>query len=96
MKETVLVKDGSFFMRLLKGRFFSTRVGFFYLEEKFMKKVKEVIGLNPVEKSETLTVEQQDDGYLARHAGMQTVKTSAKGILRVNDFAPQRKKLLGE
>ena len=62
-----------------------------------MKKVKEVIGLETIEKESTLTVPQDNDNsYLARHAGMQTVKTSAKGILREKDTAPQRKKLLGE
>ena len=60
-----------------------------------MKKVKEVIGLETIEKESTLTV-PEDNSYLARHAGMQTVKTSAKGILREKDTAPQRKKLLGE
>ena len=62
-----------------------------------MKKVKEVIGLDTVEKfQDTSNSEVQDDGYLARQAGLQTVKTSMRGILRSNDEAPQRKKLLGE
>ena len=60
-----------------------------------MKKVKEVIGLETVEKNQTVTT-QPDDGYLARQAGMQTVKTSMRGILRSAENAPQRKKLLGE
>ena len=61
-----------------------------------MKKVKEVIGLETIKKESSLTVQENDDSYLARHAGMQTVRTSARGILRENDSAPQRKKLLGE
>ena len=61
-----------------------------------MKKVKEVIGLETVNKESTLTIQDTDDSFLARHAGMQTIKTSAKGILRQNDAVPQRKKLLGE
>ncbi|MBE6449225.1 MAG: hypothetical protein E7013_00800 [Alphaproteobacteria bacterium] len=61
-----------------------------------MKKVKEVIGLETIKQESTLTVQDTDDSYLARHAGMQTVNTSARGILRENDSAPQRKKLLGE
>ena len=62
-----------------------------------MKKVKEVIGLDTVEKfQDTSNSEVQDDGYLARHAGLQTVQTSMRGILRSNDEAPLRKKLLGE
>ena len=65
-----------------------------------MKKVKEVIGLDTVEKIETGTEtkinQASDDGYLARQAGLQTVKTSMRGILRSNENAPQRKKLLGE
>ena len=60
-----------------------------------MKKVKEVIGLETIEKNKTETIEP-DDGYLARQAGMQTVKTSMRGILRSNENVPQRKKLLGE
>jgi hypothetical protein len=60
-----------------------------------MKKVKEVIGLETVEKNKTITAEQ-DDSYLARQAGMKTVQTSMRGILRSNENAPQRKKLLGE
>ena len=65
-----------------------------------MKKVKEVIGLDTVEKVKTVQTTSQDvisdDGYLARQAGLQTVKTSMRGILRSNDNVPQRKKLLGE
>ena len=65
-----------------------------------MKKVKEVIGLETVEKIETDTAnktdQSSDDGYLARQAGLKTVKTSMRGILRSNENAPHRKKLLGE
>ena len=60
-----------------------------------MKKVKEVIGLDTIEKNQTISTEK-DDGYLARQAGLQTVQTSMRGILRSNDNAPLRKKLLGE
>ena len=60
-----------------------------------MKKVKEVIGLDTIEKNQTISTEK-DDGYLARQAGLQTVQTSMRGILRSNDNAPVRKKLLGE
>ncbi len=65
-----------------------------------MKKVKEVIGLeNKVEylpNSNDTATEQPDDGYLARQAGLQTVQTSMRGILKENSNVPQRKKLLGE
>ena len=65
-----------------------------------MKKVKEVIGLQPVTHQVTTisptVVETKDDGYLARQAGLQTVQTSMRGILRKNENSPQRKKLLGE
>ena len=62
-----------------------------------MKKVKEVIGLQPVtQQNVSPQTEEKDDGYLARHAGLQTVQTSMRGILRTNENAPQRKKLLGE
>ena len=64
-----------------------------------MKKVKEVIGLQPVTQEMTTSepiVEERDDGYLARQAGLQTVQTSMRGILRKNENTPQRKKLLGE
>ena len=81
---------GAFFVALF------ARSAFFYGRTK-MKKVKEVIGLETVEKEKSVTVEQ-DDSYssLARHAGMQTVKTSMRGILRSNENGLQRKKLLGE
>ena len=64
-----------------------------------MKKVKEIIGLQPV--TEQIEVpssveEKRDDGYLARQAGLQTVQTSMRGILKKNENTPQRKKLLGE
>ena len=60
-----------------------------------MKKVKEVIGLETVEKNKTVTVEKEEE-YSPRRAGLQTVKTSMRGILKSNEKAPQRKKLLGE
>ena len=67
-----------------------------------MKKVKQIIGLNTItqpvnsaspSKEEAAAV---DSSYLARQAGLQTVKTSARGILKTNENAPVRKKLLGE
>ena len=63
-----------------------------------MKKVKEVIGLQPVTQQIPTSVppEEKDDSYLARQAGLQTVQTSMRGILRKNENTPQRKKLLGE
>ncbi len=62
-----------------------------------MKKVKNIIGLTPqVQQISASTTETQDDSYLARQAGLQTVRTSAKGILKQNESTPQRKKLLGE
>ena len=64
-----------------------------------MKKVKEIIGLEPVTQEiepSSSSMEEQDNGYLARQAGLQTVQTSMRGILRKNENTPQRKKLLGE
>ena len=63
-----------------------------------MIKVKEVIGLQPVTQQmpSSSTSEEKDDSYLARQAGLQTVQTSMRGILRKNESTPQRKKLLGE
>ena len=64
-----------------------------------MKKVKEVIGLQPVTQqmpTSSPSTEERDSGYLARQAGLQTVKTSMRGILRKSENAIQRKKLLGE
>ena len=63
-----------------------------------MKKVKEVIGLQPATQQipSSVPAEEKDDGYLARQAGLQTVQTSMRGILRKNENTPQRKKLLGE
>lgn len=63
-----------------------------------MKKVKEVIGLQPVTQQIATSepTEERDDSYLARQAGLQTVQTSMRGILRKNENTPQRKKLLGE
>ena len=63
-----------------------------------MKKVKEIIGLEPVtqQMDAPSSIEEKDDGYLARQAGLQTVQTSMRGILRKNESTPQRKKLLGE
>ena len=65
-----------------------------------MKKVKQIIGLNsvtqPVNNASPSEKEDVDSSYLARQAGLQTVKTSARGILKTNENAPVRKKLLGE
>nr|DAL30961.1 MAG TPA_asm: hypothetical protein [Caudoviricetes sp.] len=70
-----------------------------------MKKVKHIIGLDtkvvmpesvPTSQTATKETEQVDTSYLARQAGLQTVKTSARGILKENDSVPTRKKLLGE
>ena len=65
-----------------------------------MKKVKEIIGLEPVTQQVEVptpsSLEEKDNGYLARQAGLQTVQTSMRGILRKNESTPQRKKLLGE
>ncbi|MBP5534837.1 MAG: hypothetical protein J6Y03_04970 [Alphaproteobacteria bacterium] len=63
-----------------------------------MKKVKEVIGLQPVTQEVTApsSLEERDGSYLARQAGLQTVQTSMRGILRKNENTPQRKRLLGE
>ena len=63
-----------------------------------MKKVKQIIGLTPATQSMNYSAQQetQDSSYLARQAGLQTVKTSARGILKTNENAPVRKKLLGE
>ena len=65
-----------------------------------MKKVKQIIGLNsvtqPVNNASPSKKEDVDSSYLARQAGLQTVKTSARGILKTNENAPVRKKLLGE
>ena len=46
--------------------------------------------------AETSANTAKDDGYLARQAGLQTVQTSMRGILKTNENAPKRKKLLGE
>ena len=63
-----------------------------------MKKVKQIIGFAPVSRSidSSSGADAQDTSYLARQAGLQTVKTSARGILKTNENAPVRKKLLGE
>ena len=64
-----------------------------------MKKVKQIIGLTPTTQPMNYQTQQQDtqdNSYLARQAGLQTVKTSARGILKTNENAPVRKKLLGE
>ena len=61
-----------------------------------MKKVKEVVGLEPVTTTGTVSSTETDDSYLARQAGLQTVKTSMRGILKSNETTPERKKLLGE
>lgn len=66
-----------------------------------MKKIKHFVGLEPqttvsMPTSETSTTATKDDSYLARQAGLQTVQTSMRGILKTNENAPKRKKLLGE
>ena len=68
-----------------------------------MKKIKHFVGLKPQTtitmpevKSQPQPVSEKDDGYLARQAGLQTVQTSMRGILKTNENAPKRKKLLGE
>ena len=64
-----------------------------------MKKVEEIVGLDT--KAQKVVVQQaadttQDDSYLARRAGMETVQTSMRGLLNLKDEAPSRKTLLGE
>ncbi len=64
-----------------------------------MKKVEEIVGLDT--KTPKVVVQQaadttQDDSYLARRAGMETVQTSMRGLLNLKDEAPSRKTLLGE
>ena len=64
-----------------------------------MKKVEEIVGLDT--KAPKVVVQQaadttQDDSYLARLAGMETVQTSMRGLLNLKDEAPSRKTLLGE
>ncbi len=64
-----------------------------------MKKVEEIVGLDT--KAPKVVVQQatdttQDDSYLARRAGMETVQTSMRGLLDLKDEAPTRKTLLGE
>lgn len=65
-----------------------------------MKKVKQIVGLNqvtqPIKRDSTSAEEVADSAYLARHAGLQTVRTSARGILNTKENGPVRKKLLGE
>ena len=67
-----------------------------------MKKIKHFVGLEPqttvsMPISPDVSVEStKDDGCLARQAGLQTVQTSMRGILKTNENAPKRKKLLGE
>lgn len=64
-----------------------------------MKKIEEIVGLDT--KAPKVVVQQaadttQDDSYLARRAGMETVQTSMRGLLNLKDEAPSRKTLLGE
>lgn len=64
-----------------------------------MKKVEEIVGLDT--KAPKVVVQQaadttQDDSYLARRAGMETVQTSMRGLLNLKDEVPSRKTLLGE
>ena len=66
-----------------------------------MKKIKHFVGLKPqttvtMPEVKAQTTPEKDDGYLARQAGLQTVQTSMRGILKTNENAPKRKKLLGE
>ena len=67
-----------------------------------MKKIRHFVGLEPQASmsmpvsAETSVDTVKDDGYLARQAGLQTVQTSMRGILKTNENAPKRKKLLGE
>lgn len=63
-----------------------------------MKKVEEIVGIDT--KTPEVVLEtpetEQDDSYLARRAGMETVQTSMRGLLNLKDDIPTRKKLLGE
>ena len=67
-----------------------------------MKKIRHFVGLEPQTtvsmpiSAEPSVDTAKDDGYLARQAGLQTVQTSMRGILKTNENAPKRKKLLGE
>lgn len=66
-----------------------------------MKKIKHFVGLKPqttitMPPVSTSDTPEKDDSYLARQAGLQTVQTSMRGILKTNENAPKRKKLLGE
>lgn len=66
-----------------------------------MKKIKHFVGLEPqttvsMPPVSSSDIPEKDDGYLARQAGLQTVQTSMRGILKTNENAPKRKKLLGE
>ena len=85
--------------RSFEWLFFYAYCFFHFPEDKHMKKVKQIIGLTPttqpVQYSATAS-EEPDSSYLARQAGLQTVRTSARGILKTNENAPVRKKLLGE
>ncbi len=64
-----------------------------------MKKVEEFVGLDTKE-SKVIVQESsspaQDDSYLSRRAGMETVQTSMRGLLNLKDEVPIRKTLLGE
>ena len=66
-----------------------------------MKKIKHFVGLEPqttvsMPPVSSSDIAEKDDGYLARQGGLQTVQTSMRGILKTNENAPKRKKLLGE
>ncbi len=64
-----------------------------------MKKVEEIVGIDtkaPKVVVQEASQTEQDDSYLARRAGMETVQTSMRGLLNLKDEAPSRKTLLGE
>ncbi len=65
-----------------------------------MKEVEEFVGIDTkapkVIVQEAASETEQDDSYLARRAGMETVQTSMRGLLNLRDEAPSRKTLLGE
>lgn len=62
-----------------------------------MKKVKNIVGLEEKEViREPEKTEVKDTSYLSRHAGLQTIRTSAKGLLSTSSNQLTRKKLLGE
>lgn len=60
-----------------------------------VKKVKDIVGLNKEVKYVEVPA-KTDESFRLRQAGLQTVKTSMKGLLDQTDETPKRKKLLGE